>query len=71
MNIRLLLALAGLVIGFALPALTQQKDAVDPKMAEQIRALTMKYDEAFNKNDAVAVKIHRDSSTESNPWSVN
>jgi uncharacterized protein (TIGR02246 family) len=31
------------------------KDTVDPQIAKQIRALDMKYDEAFNKNDAAAV----------------
>jgi uncharacterized protein (TIGR02246 family) len=50
-----LLALAGLVISFALPAFAQQQDTVDPKIAEQVRALAAKYDEACNKNDAVAV----------------
>ena len=37
------------------PTFAQQKDAVDPQLAEQVRALAAKYDEAFNKNDAVAV----------------
>jgi uncharacterized protein (TIGR02246 family) len=69
MKIRLLLALAGLAISLALatlaqqtntpsaPAATaaQQKDTVDPQVAEQVRAFTMKYDEAFNKNDATAL----------------
>jgi uncharacterized protein (TIGR02246 family) len=55
MKIRLLLALVGLAISFAVPAFAQQKDTVDPKIAEQIRALATKFDEALNKNDAVAV----------------
>jgi uncharacterized protein (TIGR02246 family) len=50
-----LLALAGLAIAFAVPAFSQQKDTVDPKTAEQVRALATKYDEACNKNDAAAV----------------
>jgi uncharacterized protein (TIGR02246 family) len=55
MNIRFLLALVGLAIGFAAPALAQLKDTVDPKTAQEIRALAMKYDAAFNNNDAAAV----------------
>jgi uncharacterized protein (TIGR02246 family) len=50
-----LLALAGLAISLALPAFAQQQDTVDPEIAEQIRALAAKYDEAFNKNDVAAV----------------
>jgi ketosteroid isomerase-like protein len=55
MKIRSLLALVGLAISFALPTFAQQQDTVDPKIAEQVRALATKFDEAFNKNDAVAV----------------
>jgi uncharacterized protein (TIGR02246 family) len=50
-----LLVLAGLVISLAVPAFAQQEDTVDPKIAEQVRALATKYDEACNKNDAAAV----------------
>jgi uncharacterized protein (TIGR02246 family) len=49
------LALVGLAINFALPTFAQQKDTVDPKIAQQIRVLAAKFDEAFNKNDADAV----------------
>jgi uncharacterized protein (TIGR02246 family) len=55
MKIRSLLALAGLAMGFALPAFAQQQDTVDPKIAEQVRALATQYDEACNENDAAAV----------------
>ena len=55
MKIRLVVALAGFAIGFALPAFAQQKDTVDPQTAQQIRALRIKFDEAFNRNDAAAV----------------
>jgi uncharacterized protein (TIGR02246 family) len=48
-------ALVGLAIGSVLPTFAQQKDMVDPQIAQQIRALGVKYDEAFNKNDAAAV----------------
>jgi ketosteroid isomerase-like protein len=44
-----------LTISFAFPTLAQQKDTVDPKIIEQIRALATKFDEAYNKNDAAAL----------------
>ena len=47
MKIRLVVALVGLAIGFALPTFAQQKDTVDRQIAEQIRALAAKYDEVF------------------------
>ena len=43
----------GLGITVASPIFAQ--DTVDPKTAQKIRALTMKYDEAFNRNDAAVV----------------
>jgi uncharacterized protein (TIGR02246 family) len=50
-----LLALTALAISLAVPALAQQQDTVDPQIAEQVRALATKYDEAFNQNDAAAI----------------
>ena len=50
-----LLALIGLAVGFVTPSFGQQKDMGQPKMAEEIRALGKKYDEAFDKNDAEAL----------------
>ena len=55
MKIRLLGALVGLAIGFAVPAFAQQKDTVDPQIIEQLNAQSKKYDEAFNNGDAAAV----------------
>jgi ketosteroid isomerase-like protein len=55
MKIPLVVALAGLVIGFSLPTFAQQKDTVDPQTAQQVRVLAMKYDEAMNKHDAAAI----------------
>ena len=52
MKTRLAVALVGLAISLALPTFAQQKDGVDPKIAQQIRVLAMKYDAAFNKKDA-------------------
>jgi hypothetical protein len=53
MRICPLLALAGSVISLTLTSFAQQ--AVEPQTAEQIRVLATKFDQAFNKNDAVAV----------------
>jgi uncharacterized protein (TIGR02246 family) len=55
MKIRLAVALVGLTIGLAVPTFAQQKDTVDPKTAQQIRALAIKFDEAFNRSDSVAL----------------
>ena len=55
MKTRLLLAVAGLIISFALPAFARQKETVDPKIIEQLDAIAKKYDEAVNNNDAAAV----------------
>jgi crotonobetainyl-CoA:carnitine CoA-transferase CaiB-like acyl-CoA transferase len=52
---RLLVALIGLAIGFALPAFAQEKDTVDPQTRQEIEAVDTKLDEALNKNDAAAV----------------
>jgi uncharacterized protein (TIGR02246 family) len=55
MKLRLLVAFAGLAISFTLPAFAQQKNTVDPKIVEQIRALAAKYDGASNRHDAAGV----------------
>ena len=52
MKMRLVVALVGLAISFAVPCYTQQKDTGDPKVAQQIRALAVNYDEAFNRSDS-------------------
>jgi uncharacterized protein (TIGR02246 family) len=56
MKIRyLLLTLAGLVSTYALPTFAQEKkDTVDPEVRQQIEALLVKGDEAYNKHDAAA-----------------
>jgi ketosteroid isomerase-like protein len=35
--------------------LAQKTDSVDPKTIEQIRALAVKFDDAYNKSDPVAL----------------
>ena len=54
MKMRILLALAGLAIGFAVPVLALNFSG-DVKALGEFNALGMKYDEAYNKNDAVAL----------------
>jgi ketosteroid isomerase-like protein len=54
MKIRFLLALTALAIGFAMPALAQQKASADPQLIQQLEEIGRKNDEAFNHNDAAA-----------------
>jgi uncharacterized protein (TIGR02246 family) len=54
MKIGWLHTLAGLVISFAASSFGQQNDAIDPQIAQQIGALTLKYEEALNAHDAPA-----------------
>ena len=44
----LLLPLAGLVSTYALPTFGQERNAVDPEVRQQIEALLVKGDEAYN-----------------------
>ena len=55
MKIRVVVALAGLAISFAVATFAQQKGTVDPETAQQVRALASNYDAAFNRQDAVTV----------------
>ena len=56
MKIRLLLALVGLAISFALPTVAQQKDTIDSQTHAQIdEQIDKKFDEAFNNGDAAAL----------------
>ena len=56
MKIRLLLLTLGwLVISFATPALAEEKKEVNPEVRQQIEALLVKGDEAYNKHDAAAL----------------
>jgi hypothetical protein len=61
----LAIALAGLAISLALPSFAQEKEEVNPfpfraiaaspQIVQQLEAINLKLDEAFNKHDAVAV----------------
>jgi uncharacterized protein (TIGR02246 family) len=50
MKIYLLLALLALAISLTAPALAQQ--TVDPQIAQQIREVVTKWDDAFNRSDS-------------------
>jgi uncharacterized protein (TIGR02246 family) len=52
MKIRLLGVLVWLAMGFAVLGYAQQKDTVDPKVSQQIRAFMAKWDETFNGSDS-------------------
>jgi uncharacterized protein (TIGR02246 family) len=55
MRLCLLITIGGLFVSFGVPARAQGKNAVDPQVRKQIAELNLKYDEAFNQNDAEAV----------------
>jgi ketosteroid isomerase-like protein len=65
MKIRSAVALVGLAISFAVPAFAQEKEdvnafpfhaiAASPQVVQQLEAINLKFDEAFNKHDATAV----------------
>jgi ketosteroid isomerase-like protein len=54
MKIPFLITLAGLAIGFAVPTFAQQTNTPDPELRQKIIALTKKFDDAMNNNDAAA-----------------
>ena len=54
MKIRSVVALVGLAISIALPALAET-NTPDPQQREQLLALAKKFEEAWNNNDAVAL----------------
>jgi ketosteroid isomerase-like protein len=57
MKIRLVVALVGLAISFALPTFAQQTNTPDPQLREAIVALHKKYDDAFDNGDASALAV--------------
>jgi uncharacterized protein (TIGR02246 family) len=55
MKLPLLISLLGLAIGLDVPIRAQEKESVDPEVRQEIEAVLTKYEDAFNKNDAVAI----------------
>jgi uncharacterized protein (TIGR02246 family) len=54
MKIGWLLTFAGLVISFAVFGFGQHTDAIDPRIEQNVRALTLEYQQALNDHDALA-----------------
>jgi hypothetical protein len=54
MKMPFILTLVGLAIGFVVPGLAQEQNAVDPELCQQIEAVTKRREEAYNKYDAAA-----------------
>ena len=69
MKVRLLFALVGLPISFALPTFAQGQNTVDPEARQQIETLFMKFGEAFNKRDPVAMALFTQDAVQLWPWS--
>jgi|SRR5215469_10155723 len=55
MKMRLITALSGLAITFAVPAFAQQTNTPDPQLRQALDALDKKNDEAFNNGDAASL----------------
>src|ERR1700745_1300014 len=55
MKTRLVFALAGLAISFALPTFAQQANKPDPQLRQKLVAAIKKHTDALDKNDAAAV----------------
>jgi len=55
MKTLLLLALVWLAIGFMVPTFAQEQNTVFPQVRQQIEALFMQFQEAYNKRDAAAI----------------
>ena len=55
MKIRLAVALAGLAISLALPTFAQQTNTPDPQLRQVADALSKKFNDAWNNNDATAL----------------
>jgi uncharacterized protein (TIGR02246 family) len=54
MKMPFILTLAGLAIGFAVPALAQEQNTLDPEVRQQIEAVVKKHEQAYNEYDAAA-----------------
>jgi hypothetical protein len=69
MKIRLLLGLAGLALGFALPTVAQEQKTVDPKVRQEIEAVETAFQDAYNKHDAAAIAaLHTQDAVELRTW---
>ena len=51
MRKRSIVAILGMAISFALPTFSQDPNAVDPEVRQEIEAVLVKFGQAFNKHD--------------------
>ncbi len=71
MKIRLIGALVGLAMSFPLPSIAQDQNTVDPQVRQQIEAVFMKFEEAYNNRDAAAVAaLYTQDAIEVRSWVV-
>jgi type II secretory pathway pseudopilin PulG len=71
MRIRLLVAIAivGLAMGFALPSIAQDKNTVDLQVRQQIEAVFLKFQDAYNNRDAATIgALHTQDAIEVRSW---
>jgi len=69
MKIRLVVALVGFAIGSAFPTFAQEQNAVDPEVRQQIEAVVMKFQDAFNNRDAAALAdLYKQDGIEVRSW---
>ena len=79
MKIRaVVILLTGLAISFGLAAFAQEKEeanpfafraiAAGPQLIQQLEAINLKFDEAFNKHDATAVGAPHPATAASARW---
>src|SRR5271166_4480305 len=71
MRIRLLvpIAIVGLAMGFALQSIAQDKNTVDPQVRQQIEAVFLKFQDAYNNRDAAAIgALHMQDAIEVRSW---
>jgi len=69
MKIRLLLALVGLAISFALPTFAQDQNTISPEVRQQIEAIFQKFQDAFNSRDlATMASLHTQDAIEVRSW---
>jgi hypothetical protein len=75
MKMPFILTLAGLAIAFALPALAQEQNSVDPEvrsadpeLRQQIEAAIMKYEEAYKYDAAAVAALYTKNAIEVVAW---
>jgi len=69
MKIPLVVTLVGSAMSLSVPTLAQQQKAIDPEVRQQIEAMVMKFDDAYNKHDRDAMAVlHSQDAVEVRSW---